>query len=230
MISLIIHYKIVLEVNAFIPKSLGASANLNNPFLPNDFNWALDPGPKNLVSYPGQCYFGTDNRFFFFDTGTSLIYTVVTLDTTQIGQATQLPYRTYSDPTHQAIFAQNPGTTLDYWPNSYEVTTATDNGSDSVKLPSPTSTQIDIEADGTHPFSPWFAPGIHIEGTWGVSIGAGITTNVVFVGKTTEFPAFEVLANGKVIKSYVPVDPGPSVFNLGPQGFDHFLFGFDFLP
>jgi len=54
-------------------------------------------------------------------------------------------------------------------------------------------------------------------------LGKGTSVKLSAVGSHNEFPAYEIIVNGKVVYKDYPMDSGPGIFNLGLRS-DSFSF------
>jgi hypothetical protein len=208
-----IHYTVDLKFDAFIPNTLGVF-----PVVPGMPNWGINP--YQPLIYSSATLFATDNRSAAGEPGTSRIHTEVKLDRSAIGNSSDSVFSSIGcNASHQASGRVGANGGFPLLVGNVQTGTATPSGT-SVNPTDVTGsiTDIEVNAQASNPLVKG-APNIIIDITWHlVDLPRG-KVGVSVTGTTTQFPAFEGLANGKVVYSSIPpLGSGPSVSNLGYLG------------
>jgi RHS repeat-associated protein len=212
-----------LEFATFIPQSIGVNVP-GAPANAGDIRWFNEPGGINYMT-------GTDNREKAGQDGTSRIQTKMTLNFNNIGNLTKekLDVTVTSDASHRIKVGARvppPGQPWRWvYAGGYESATSNpkwDTETANLRTRSMTLSLASHWAAGKYPFPPanasWLSfitPSINYD--FIVEMLCNKHGDFIFVsGSHNEFPAYELLLNGRVFHEYYPEKgSGPNHLNLG---------------
>jgi RHS repeat-associated protein len=208
-------FEISIAFNAFIPRTKGTVLLGVEDGIPS-VNWGVVPGQLPFKSQ--YRYFSTDNRYRAGESGTSKISLKGQFDSCQIGSLQPLVGQLFEAKTgisHQLeaynardalgpIYVRNSKETKRATPSKYE------RGGDTSKR----TTRIETGAGASYPFSS-FAPSINLDMSFAITRYRDGSVGLIITGSHNEFPAYEIIVNGKVVYEDYPTSSGPGLGNLG---------------
>ncbi|NDE18091.1 RHS repeat-associated core domain-containing protein, partial [bacterium] len=209
-------FGISIQFNAFIPKSKGVV--IHGVGMPG-VNWGVEPGQLPLKSR--NRYFSTDNREYAGQAGTSRLKLSGKFDSCDVGSLQPLSGKLFtasSDPSHQ-LEANNGGLFgPEYVAGTLKEDTSIPSKIERAIDTSSSSSGITVGASGGYPFKHPLgikAPKIDFGMSISATRNADGSVRLSAVGSHNEFPAYEIIVNGKVVYKDYPTASGPGIFNLG---------------